>query len=199
MLKKEQALPTEAGQRRTLYQKLHLISFQKGLIIGVLLLALSIPVGNGRELVAKTSAAQAQWQVTEFIDGRVTAAGNLSTIAGRYPAAGEEALHELREAQAQLKRVRTGGVVAVSSADRRLQAAMDAEIAALQKTGELTAEDKRLITGVADTFDDHGEKMRRQAREYDRLIQLALDTYEKLPTRFLFPKPQVYLAPGQTR
>lgn len=199
MLKKEKTLANEAGQRRTLYQRLHLISFQKGLVIGILLLLLSIPVGNGRELIAKTSAAEAQWQMTEFIDGRVTAAGNLATIAGRYPAAGEDVLQELREAQAQMKRVRTGGVVAVSSADRRLQAAMEAEIDALQKTGELTAEDKRLITAVADTFDDNGDKMRRQAREYDRLIQLALSTYEQLPTRFLFPKPQVYLAPGQTR
>ncbi len=185
----------EAQQRRTLYQRLHLLSLPVGILLGILLFLISIPIGNGRELFSLTSAAQKQWKVQPFIDGRVAQVENLVTVAERYTGIDASMMQELREAQAQMKHARNSGVVVVSAADRRLQAAFTSMIGALEQGGQLTREDKQLIVGIIDAYNEQGTKLGLQAREYNRLAQLAINLYEKLPTRWLFPKPAIYIEP----
>ncbi len=186
---------TEPHGRRTFYQRLHLMSLPVGILLGALLFLVSIPIGNGRELFSLTQAAQKQWKVQPFIDGRVAQVENLITIAERYPGVDASLMQELKEAQAQMKHAKSGGVVPVSAADRRLQAAFTSMIGALHQSEQLTQEDKKLIVGVIDAYNEQGTKLGLQAREYNRLAQLAIDLYEKLPTRWLFQKPAIYIEP----
>ena len=202
----EQGAEEQPTDRRTLYQSLHLMPAWMGMLMGLLLLLISIPAGNWQALDRQVSAARRVWDgltidgskvpkeeqlsMEDILAGRVADAANLLTVMRRYPnAAGEE--------RATLEAARNGMRSAgepgqIGAANVTLQEAMKAAVAALYDQANLTGEDDQLVRQVVDDFNDHGRKLRVRVRDYDRVMQKALDAYDTLPTRALFPKPELF-------
>ena len=192
--------------RRTFYQRLHMISFGKGLLIALLLIALSVPVGNGQALGGKLSAAQRVWDglevdnkpipqerqvpVAQLQKGCADAASNLITLMKSYPDAAaqeREALERARDAM----RAATGPA-STAKADHNLFICFQEAMDALFDQVSITGEPLDLLNEVVVSFNAQRRQLAIRTRDYDRQMQKALDTYNELPTRRLFPRPELY-------
>lgn len=196
----------ETGGRRTLYQSLHLIPLGKGILLGLLLVIISLPVGNAKQLYGQMREAQLVWDGVH-VDGakvpeaeqlstekilaeRAGAAANLLVIMERYPQSAVSERNALEKAKAALQRAVTPTEARL--ANDALQQAMSGAIDALYAQARVTEEDKKLVLSAVGTFNDHGRKLGVRVRDYDRAMQKALDTYNDIPTRALFAKPELY-------
>ncbi len=195
-----------ASGRRTLYQSLHLISLSKGILLGLILVVLSVPVGNAKEFQGQMREAQLVWEgvhidgkkvpeadrlsTEEILSGQTGAAANMLVIMDRYPRSATNERIALEKARGVLKQARTPEEA--RQANDVLQKAMSAAIDALYKQTEVTDEDKKLVVTAVRTFNDYVSKLRVRVRDYDRALQKALDIYNDIPTRALFAKPEVY-------
>ena len=177
-------------QRRTLYQRMHIIPKKVGLIVCVALMVISIPLGNYRELSKHVVKATATLQVEGLLVRRAQQATNMLSVANRYPALGEEERIALRAAQASILRARSAHDQAES--DHALTFAMGAMVEALYSDPGVTEADRRSILAAADFFNQNGTEMKIQVREYNRLIAQAIETYDMLPTKFLFQRPVLF-------
>ncbi len=200
------ASPADAkeGARRTLYQRLHLVSLAKGLAIGLVFVLVSIPMGNWRELDRKVGEAQRVWQglevdgkkipgdqqlpIGDIVEGRAAAAANLLAIMSRYQDVAKTERAALEKARNTMHNAGTPKEIAEANA--ALQIAISDAVNAVHS--HLNTEDKELLQTVTASFNEHGRKLAIRARDYDRQMQKAIDTYNDLPTRALFSKPELF-------
>jgi len=204
---KEEQLKEKSG-RRTLYQRLHMIPFGKGLLIGLLLVALSVPVGNWQALNSRLAAAQRVWDgleidnnripedrqvpVAQLIKGCADAASNLITLMSFYPDAAVQEREALERARDAMRAA--SGPASTAQADHNLFVCFEAAMNALQEQTGINSESERLelLSEVVASFNAHRRQLAIRSRDYDRQMQRALDTYNELPTRQLFARPELY-------
>lgn len=156
-----------------------------GIALMALLLAVSLFVGNFRALSGATPKAfLRQGDVKAIVESRIDAAQNVLTVAGRAGLS-DEAMEAVRGAVGDMKQAKTAREI--SRADQRLTAAVS-ELT----TAELTGETARSMLKAADDFAEMGSFLRQEARAYNVKAQKAETLYEKLPTKFVLPEPDVY-------
>ena len=156
-----------------------------GIAILVLLLVISLFAGNFRALQNATPKAfLRQGDVKSIVEDRIDAAQNVLTVAGRAGLS-EDAIHAAREAIGDMERAKTAQ--AISRADQALTAAVS-ELT----TASLSGEEERNMLRAADDFAEQGSFLRQEARAYNKQAEKAEALYEKLPTKFVLPEPDVY-------
>ena len=156
-----------------------------GIAILVLLLVISLFAGNFRALQNATPKAfLRQGDVKSIVEDRIDAAQNVLTVAGRAGLS-EDAIHAVREAIGDMERAKTAQ--AISRADQALTAAVS-ELT----TAALSGEEERNMLRAADDFAEQGSFLRQEARAYNKQAEKAETLYEKLPTKFVLPEPDVY-------
>ena len=192
--------------RKTLYQRLHLVSFGKGLLIALVLIALSLPVGNWQALNAKLEAAQRTWEglevdnkpipadqqvlISRLIKERADAATNLLTLMNNYPNVGVEQRQALERARDAMRAA--SDPASTARADHDLFASFQEAMDALISQTTITPEHYELLDAARVAFNEQGRKLTIRARDFDRQMQKAIDTYNDLPTRRLFARPELY-------
>lgn len=211
MKKKQHAQQTPAADvkdagRRTIYQRLHLLSLSKGICIALALVLASVPVGNARELNRKLDQARRVWEGTEIdgkaipadqqlpvsqiIEGRAAAAANLLTVMKRYPDAAVIEREALDRARIAMKNA--GDPKSTAQANAALQTCVTEAMAALPAQASVSSEDYELLRQVAASFNEQANRLAIRIRDYDRQMQKAIDTYDDLPSRGLFPRPELF-------
>ena len=156
-----------------------------GIAILVLLLVISLFAGNFRALQNATPKAfLRQGDVKSIVEDRIDAAQNVLTVAGRAGLS-EDAIHAVREAIGDMESAKTAQ--AISRADQALTAAVS-ELT----TAALSGEEERNMLRAADDFAEQGSFLRQEARAYNKQAEKAEALYEKLPTKFVLPEPDVY-------
>ena len=168
-----------------LKEKLHAMGQGAGIAVMALLLVLSLFAGNFRALQSATPKAfLRQGDVKSIVEDRIDAAQNVLTVAQRNGlstsaiAAAESAVKELEKAKT---------AQAISRADQTLTSAIS-ELTMAQLTGE----EERSMLRAADDFAEQGSFLRQEARAYNKEAKKAEELYEKLPTKFVLPEPDVY-------
>lgn len=156
-----------------------------GIAILVLLLVISLFAGNFRALQNATPKAfLRQGDVKSIVEDRIDAAQNVLTVAGRAGLS-EDAIHAVREAIGDMESAKTAQ--AISRADQALTAAVS-ELT----TAALSGEEERSMLRAADDFAEQGSFLRQEARSFNEKAEKAEALYEKLPTKFVLPQPDVY-------
>ncbi|MGN0773066.1 MAG: hypothetical protein ACI4MP_04670 [Candidatus Ventricola sp.] len=156
-----------------------------GIAILALLLVISLFAGNFRALQSATPKAfLRQGDVKSIVEDRIDAAQNVLTVAGRVGLDGE-AIRAAESAVGALEKAKTAREI--SRADQALTAAVS-ELT----TAPLSGEDERSMLRAADDFAEQGSFLRQEARDYNKQAQKAEALYEKLPTKFVLPEPDVY-------
>ena len=182
------AAPQRSPQKKEeggLKARLHALGQAAGIAIMALLLVVSLFVGNFRALQNATPKAfLRQGDVKSIVEDRIDAAQNVLTVAQRNGlstsaiAAAESAIGALGQAKT---------AQAISRADQDLTAAVS-ELT----TAALTGEEERSMLRAADAFAEQGSFLRQEARAYNKQAEKAEALYEKLPTKFVLPEPDVY-------
>lgn len=168
-----------------LRERLRALPQAAGIAALAALLGLSLFIGNFRALQGATPKAfLRQGDVRSIVEDRVDAAQNVLTVSGRVGLS-EDAIREAEEAVEELRHARTAQ--AISRADQKLTAAVSELTAAA-----LSGEDARSMMHAADSFAEQGSFLRQEARAYNEQAKKAEALYEKLPTKFVLPEPDVY-------
>lgn len=165
--------------------KLYALPQAAGVAIMAALLVISLFVGNFRALQKATPKDFIRWgDVDSIIEDRIDAAMNAVTVAKRAGMNDSDIQAVQNEAEAldDAKSARD-----ISRADQELTEAVS-ELT----TQELSGEDARSMLSAADTFAEMGSFLRQEARAYNEEAQKAEALYEKLPTKFILPEPDVY-------
>ena len=159
-----------------------------GIAIMIALLVLSLFVGNFRALSGATPKAfLRQGDVQSIIEDRIDAAGNAKLVALRA-GLDELLIDPVEDAVYAMEQAKTARDV--SRADQDLTAAVSAmTVAAMEK---LDSENQTMLRSAADDFAEQGSFLRQEARSYNEKAEKAEALYEKLPTKFVLPKPDVY-------
>ncbi len=166
-------------------EKLHALPMAAGVAAMILLLALSVPVGNFRALQNASPEPFYQRRDVQYIlEERIAQAGNVVTVATR---AGLDAnlildVENAMQAMSEAKSARN-----ISRIDQKLTAAI-AELT----TAQLTGEDAKTMRRAADNFAEQGSFLRQEAREFNRRAEKAMELYQSLPMKFLLAEPDVY-------
>ena len=165
--------------------KLHQLPQAAGIAIMTLLLVISLFVGNFRALQNATPKAfLRQGDVKSIVEDRIDAAQNVLTVAGRA-GLDDSAIRAAESAVKEMQQAKTAQ--AISRADQALTAA----IGELTMT-RLTGEEERSMLRAADAFAEQGSFLRQEAKTYNKQALKAEALYEKLPTKFVLPEPDVY-------
>lgn len=165
------------------------IPYALGMTLMVLTLLVSLVAGNARALQKAQKDARSAWKVEAFVDGRVAEARNLLKIAGRYDVLTDGERRAIEDAADALNRAKTAR--GTSAANDALQAAMTDASARLM-AGGISATDEDLLSGVMDDFLESGNMLRQQARRFNEAAKDAVELYDRLPTKFLLPRPDYY-------
>lgn len=166
--------------------KLQRLPRAAGVALMVLLLVLSLFVGNFRALQNATPKAFIrQGDVKSIVEDRVAQAGNIAAVAERANL-NTAYISELRAASEELAAAKTAREI--SRADQRLSAAA-AELTTAAGLGE---EEAKNMTRAADNFAEQGSFLRQEARTFNKQAEKAEALYEMLPTKFLLSAPDVY-------
>lgn len=163
------------------------IPYAAGIALCVIILCVSLVVGNARALSEATSRAMEEWDVSEYISGRVGKASNLLPLCERNDVS-VELTAALEEAIDALEKVSESDVSRVIAGNQQLETAAGNVSAALL-SGDLSSADEKALSRTMDDFREEGNFLRQQAREYNREAAEALELYNKLPTKFLLPQP----------
>lgn len=175
----------ERKENGGLREKLHALPQAAGIAVLAALLVLSLFAGNFRALQGATPKAfLRQGDVRSIVEDRVDAAENVLTVAGRVGLS-EDAIQAVGEAVEEFRHARTAQEI--SRADQTLTAAVS-ELT----TAALSGEDARSMMRAADSFAEQGSFLRQEARAYNEQAKKAEALYEKLPTKFVLPEPDVY-------
>lgn len=165
------------------------IPYALGMALMVVTLMVSLVAGNARALHKVQKDARSAWKVESFVDGRVAEARNLLKIAGRYDVLTDGERQAIEDAADALDRAKTARDT--SAANDALQAAMS-DAAARLMAGGISSSDENLLSGVMDDFLDSGNMLRQQARRFNEAAKDAVELYDRLPTKFLLPRPDYY-------
>lgn len=175
-------------EKRGVMQRLHDLPQAAGVITLVLMLVAALFVGNARALFRVSPGAfLKQGDVASIIEDRLDAAGNALTVASRSDIS-QTMLDNAREAMDAMEQAQTAREI--SRSDQRLTSAVSEMVAEASK--ELEGEDLTMITRAADDFAEQGSFLRQEARAYNEQALKAEALYEKLPTAFVLPEPDVY-------
>lgn len=159
-----------------------------GIGILALLLVISLFVGNMRALQKATPGSfLKQGDVSSIVEDRASAAKNAETVAKRSNVDQTvfDAVEDAVKAFTAAKNARD-----LSRADQKLTAAVS-EMTADAKQ-QLSAEDQRVLSVASDNFTEQGNFLRQEARTFNAKAEKALALYEKLPTKFILSKPDVF-------
>ena len=165
------------------------LPYAAGIALCVVMLLAAVVVGNARALSAATSHAMEEWTVSDYIDGRVGEASNLLTLCNRNGVSAE-IIEALSDAKDDLKKADSDAVALVISLNQSLETAASNAAAALMSS-DLSKVDEQSLSSTMDDFREQGNFLRQQARSYNEDAREALELYEKLPAKFLLPKPQL--------
>lgn len=182
----KQKAPQSARKTQTEPKKT--ISQTVGIAVMIVLLVVSLFVGNFRALQKATPAAfLRQGDVKSIVEDRVSSARNAVTVASRTDIS-KELTQAVETAGTELARAKTARTI--SRANQSLSAAVSEMIDAAQRG--LDDEGQRMLTRALDTFTEEGNFLRQEARTYNEKAQKALSMYEKLPTKFVLPRPDFF-------
>lgn len=181
----ERSVPAQE-KKPGLKNKLQALPFGAGIAAMILLLAISLPVGNFRALQnAAPGDFYRQGDVQSIIEERIAQAGNVVTVATRAGMNVDLILdvENARQALSEAKSARN-----ISRLDQKLTAAV-AELT----TAEITdSETRDSMQRAADNFAEQGNFLRQEARNFNKQAEKAEKLYESLPMKFLLPEPDVY-------
>ena len=164
---------------------LHDLPRAAGIAIMALLLAAALFVGNFRALQNASPKDFIRWgDVRSIVEDRIDAAENIVSVASRV-GLDANAVNAAESAMAEFEKAKTARDI--SRADQALTAAM-AELTGAALEGE----EARNMLRAADTFAEQGSFLRQEARAYNKKAEKAEELYEKLPTKFVLPEPDVY-------
>ena len=182
------AAPQRSPQKKEeggLKDRLHALPQAAGIAVMALLLVVSLFIGNFRALQSATPKAfLRQGDVKSIVEDRIDAAQNVLTVAGRNGLSAS-AIEAAESAVEELEKAKTAQ--AISRADQTLTSAIS-ELT----TAQLTGEEERSMLRAADDFAEQGSFLRQEARAYNKEAKKAEELYEKLPTKFVLPEPDVY-------
>ena len=178
--KRQRAPQQESGG---LKEKLHRLPQAAGIAVMIVLLALSLLIGNFRALQNATPKAfLRQGDVKSIVEDRIDAAMNVASVAQRLGLGEVQTVYNAAEALEEAKTARE-----ISRADQQLTAAVSAFT-----TAQLSGEDARSMMRAADSFAEMGSFLRQEARAYNEQAEKAEKLYEKLPAKFILPEPDMY-------
>lgn len=166
-------------------EKLHALPLAAGVAAMIVLLALSLPVGNFRALQNATPKDFIhQGEVQSILADRAAQAGNVVIVATR---AGLDAqlILDVNNAINALEAAKSAKDI--SRADQQLTAAV-AELT----TAELSGEEEKNMLRAADNFAEQGSFLRQEARAFNEKAEKAEALYDSLPMKFLFAQPDMY-------
>ena len=164
---------------------LHDLPRAAGIAIMALLLAAALFAGNFRALQNAAPKDFIRWgDVRSIVEDRIDAAENIVSVASRV-GLDANAVNAAESAMAEFEKAKTARDI--SRADQALTAAM-AELTGAALEGE----EARNMLRAADTFAEQGSFLRQEARAYNKKAEKAEEVYEKLPTKFVLPQPDVY-------
>ena len=180
-----QASGPQKKEKGGIMARLHALPQAAGIAILALLLVVSLFAGNLRALQQATPKAfLRQGDVKSIVEDRIDAAQNVLTVAGRAGLS-ESAIQAAGDAIGALEKAKTAQ--AISRADQELTAAVS-ELT----TAALSGEEERSMLRAADDFAEQGSFLRQEARAYNKQAEKAEALYEKLPTKFVLPEPDMY-------
>ncbi len=176
------------SERPPLMGALQGLSRTAGIAILVVLLVVSLFVGNFRALAGATPKDfLRQGDVQSIIEDRLAAANNALTVAERAQL--DETYYEgVKSAIAAMEEADTAREI--SRADQALTAAVSQMV--VEATDQLDSENRTMLQRAADNFAEQGSFLRQEARSYNEKALKAEELYEKLPTRFVLAQPDVY-------
>ena len=164
---------------------LHDLPRAAGIAIMALLLAAALFAGNFRALQNASPKDFIRWgDVRSIVEDRIDAAENIVSVASRV-GLDANAVNAAESAMAEFEKAKTARDI--SRADQALTAAM-AELTGAALEGV----EARYMLRAADTFAEYGSFLRQEARAYNKKAEKAEEVYEKLPTKFVLPQPDVY-------
>jgi len=159
-----------------------------GIAILAALLVLSLFVGNFRALSGATPGDfLRQGDVKSIVEDRIDAATNAKTVALRA-GIDELLIDPVEDAIYAMENAKTAREI--SRADQDLTAAVSGMI--LEAKEKLDGEGQTMLQTAADDFAEMGSFLRQEARSYNEKAKKAEALYEKLPTKFVLPEPDVY-------
>ena len=178
--KNQHAPQQENGSLR---EKLYALPQAAGIAIMIATLVLSLFIGNFRALQNATPKAfLRQGDVKSIVEDRIDAAMNVASVADRLGLGEVQTVYHAAEALEEAKTARD-----ISRADQQLTAAVSR-----LTTAPLSGEDARSMMRAADDFAEMGSFLRQEARAYNKKAEKAEKLYEKLPTKFILPEPDLY-------
>ena len=168
---------------QSLKERLHRLPVAAGAAIMAVLLVVSLFVGNFRALQKATPKDFIrQGDVKSIIEDRIDAANNVASVAGRVGITGTQEVSNAINALEKAKSARE-----ISRADQKLTAAVSR-----LTTAALAGEDARSMQRAADDFAEMGSFLRQEARSFNEKAEKAEKLYDKLPTKFILPEPDMY-------
>jgi len=189
--KTENKAPVQGAPKKNISQKesgglkdkLQRLSPAAGMAIMAALLVLSLFVGNFRALQNATPKDFIrQGDVKSIVEERIDAAMNVASVAERLGLGEVQTVYNAAEALEEAKTARD-----ISRADQDLAAAVSR-----LTTAPLEGEDARSMLRAADDFAEMGSFLRQEARAFNEKAEKAENLYEKLPTKFILPEPDMY-------
>ena len=178
--KNQHAPQQENGSLR---EKLYALPQAAGIALMIATLVLSLFIGNFRALQNATPKAfLRQGDVKSIVEDRIDAAMNVASVADRLGLGEVQTVYHAAEALEEAKTARD-----ISRADQQLTAAVSR-----LTTAPLSGEDARSMMRAADDFAEMGSFLRQEARAYNEKAEKAEKLYEKLPTKFILPEPDLY-------
>ena len=177
--------PQEQEKKQGMRDKLHRLPLAAGIAAMVLLMVVSLFVGNFRALQNATPKDFIrQGEVQSILEDRAAQAGNVVTVAKRA-GLDEAYILDVTNAINALEAAKTARDI--SRADQQLTAAVS------ELTGaQLSGEDAKNMLRAADNFAEQGSFLRQEAREFNKKAEKAKKLYESLPTKALLAEPDVY-------
>lgn len=166
-----------------LKEKLYHLPQAAGIAIMIVMLALSLFIGNFRALQnAAPKDFLRQGDVRSIVEDRIDAAMNVASVADRLGLGEVQTVYNAAEALEEAKTARE-----ISRADQQLAAAVSR-----LTTAPLEGEDARSMMRAADDFAEMGSFLRQEARAFNEKAEKAEKLYERLPTKFVLPEPDMY-------
>ena len=177
--------PESPAQKKGFKEKLHALPQAAGIVVMTGLLVLALFVGNFRALQRATPRAFIQQgDVRSIIEDRIDSAENVLTIA-RRAGLDDALIFEAENAINSLEGAKTAREI--SRANQTLTGAVS-ELTAAENLGQ----DAGYMQRAADEFAELGSFLRQEARAYNEKAEKAVRLYEKLPTKFMLSRPDVY-------
>lgn len=186
----QQQMPKNTSPKKKQEQPkgLAALSQQAGIAAMVVLLVLSLFIGNFRALQNATPKAfLRQGDVKSIVEDRLSAANNIVTVSQRGSVK-ETTLSDVADAIDAMRAAKTAREI--SRADQQLTLAVSELID--EASASLTGENASMLTRASDNFSEQGSFLRQEGRTYNVQAQKAEKLYESLPTKALLAQPDQY-------